>query len=72
MVMVNPNTAGWTCSFCGVFRGVNQSHTCRTVSEPAPGVRITMATRYRIKGRISPVDRIGQQYDVDLTVEAIP
>ena len=28
--------------------------------------------RYHIKGRISPVDRSGPQYDVDLTVEAIP
>jgi hypothetical protein len=43
-----------------------------TFSNPAPGVFITAASRYRVKGRISPVDRAGTYYDVDLVVEAIP
>ena len=42
------------------------------ISNPAPGVWITPASRYRIRGRISPADNAGKQYDVDLVVESLP
>jgi hypothetical protein len=72
--MVIPTTAGWTCAQCGVFVGVNQSHTCRTIPETTGPVIVysTRPTRYRVHGQITPADRAGKAYDVDLVVEMLP
>jgi hypothetical protein len=69
---------GWTCATCGIYVGLNQSHTCRTLSGSAPlPITGTLPTykptaRYHIHGRISNAARTGPQYDVDLVVEVIP
>ena len=68
-------TGGWTCSTCGIFVGVNQSHTCRTVPETpnVPAVVYSIKpTRYHVHGTLFDRSPGGRKYDVDLVVEAIP
>ena len=68
--MITPGVETMLCSVCGEHVSDGSAHRHRR--DVSPGVQITAATRYRIKGRISPADRAGKQYDVDLVVESIP
>ena len=66
---------GWPCSACGTFISWNQNHRClvpSTGGNPTTYSGSAGPRKYRVKGRISSVERAGTYYDVDLVVEAIP
>jgi hypothetical protein len=64
--------SSWTCAQCGILVPWNNTHTCSTVTIPGPLPTYSAGPRkYRIHGTISPQDRMGKFYDVDLVVEVL-
>lgn len=66
--------SGSVCPICGTWTPLGYIHTCLGTTTKPMQVNVTTERprRRHVTGRITPVDRMGKQYDVDLWVEDVP